>query len=100
MLVLETHTATQLTDALCASTCAVFLELMHHEAGVHTVVVGGRPEYGPMQAPGETRGAQFANVLGIDLDIRITESINTTTKGYLPDRLQDMVASASMNLRD
>ncbi len=41
-----------LTDGLCGSTCSLFMEMMHHEAGVRTVVAGGRPSYGTMQAPG------------------------------------------------
>ena len=41
-----------LSDSICASTCAMFMEMMHHEAGVRTVVAGGLPAYGPMQAPG------------------------------------------------
>jgi len=41
-----------LTDSLCASTCALFVEMMNHQAGVKTVVAGGRPSYGPMQAVG------------------------------------------------
>lgn len=41
-----------LSDGLCASTCAVFMEMMHHEAGVRTVVAGGVPVDGPMQAAG------------------------------------------------
>lgn len=41
-----------LTDGHCSSTCSLFVEMMHQEAGVRTVVAGGRPEYGPMQAIG------------------------------------------------
>lgn len=41
-----------LTDGVCSSTCSMFVEMMHNEAGVKTVVVGGRPSYGPMQAVG------------------------------------------------
>jgi hypothetical protein len=40
-----------LSDSICASTCAMFMEMMHHEAGVRTVVAGGLPFNGPMQAP-------------------------------------------------
>lgn len=47
-----------LNDALCSSTCSLFMETMHHEAGVRTVVVGGRLAHGPMQAPGLSRGAR------------------------------------------
>jgi hypothetical protein len=40
------------TDGICSSTCSLFVEMMHHEAGVKTVVAGGRPRYGPMQTIG------------------------------------------------
>ncbi|EAW13663.1 uncharacterized protein ACLA_043830 [Aspergillus clavatus NRRL 1] len=35
-----------LSDGLCSSACALLMEMMHHEAGVRTVTVGGRPTYG------------------------------------------------------
>jgi mannose/fructose-specific phosphotransferase system component IIA len=44
-----------LSDSICASACAMFMEMMHHEAGVRTVVAGGLPQNGPMQAPGYTQ---------------------------------------------
>jgi hypothetical protein len=40
-----------LSDSICASACSMFMEMMHHEAGVQTVVAGGLPVNGPMQAP-------------------------------------------------
>ncbi|KAK4198682.1 hypothetical protein QBC40DRAFT_229528 [Triangularia verruculosa] len=46
-----------LTDGLCASACSIFAEMMT-SAGVKTVVVGGKPEYTPMQAVAGTRGAR------------------------------------------
>lgn len=79
------------------------MEMMHHEAGVQTVVVGGRPEPGPMQAPGETRGAQAYNAVDIDVDIDIAETINASTTGLLPDRAEDQavwISAASFTLRD
>ncbi|KAL5348963.1 hypothetical protein ACLOAV_006388 [Pseudogymnoascus australis] len=45
-----------LHDGYCASTCAVFSDLMRRLGGVRTVVLGGRPAFGPMQAVGGTRG--------------------------------------------
>ncbi|EAW07102.1 peptidase S41 family protein [Aspergillus clavatus NRRL 1] len=46
-----------ITDGNCVSTCAYFVDRMHCQ-GVRTVAFGGRPQYGPMQAIGGTRGAQ------------------------------------------
>ncbi|EEH23410.1 hypothetical protein PABG_05621 [Paracoccidioides brasiliensis Pb03] len=46
-----------LTDGTCGSTCAIFANLMQ-KAGVKTIVVGGRPQTGPMQAIGGVKGTQ------------------------------------------
>ncbi|KAF3009674.1 hypothetical protein E8E13_008237 [Curvularia kusanoi] len=45
-----------LTDGICASTCAIFLELMVQQSNIRTIAVGGRPEPGPMVAVGGTKG--------------------------------------------
>ena len=79
------------------------MEMMHHEAGVRTVVVGGRPETGPMQAPAGTRGALSYDSVSLDIDIGNAELINATTTGYLPDRAEDQaiwISAASFNMRD
>jgi hypothetical protein len=47
---------TILTDGICGSTCSLFVEMMR-EQGVRSVVVGGLPEPGPMQAACGSRGA-------------------------------------------
>lgn len=47
-----------LTDGLCASTCAVFSELLKNYGRVQFIAVGGRPQSGPMQAIGGVKGAQ------------------------------------------
>lgn len=39
-----------LSNALCSSTCSLFMEMMRHEAGIRIVVAGGLPNYGAMQA--------------------------------------------------
>ncbi|OJI98794.1 hypothetical protein ASPVEDRAFT_147979 [Aspergillus versicolor CBS 583.65] len=90
-----------LSDGLCSSTCAIFMELMHHEAHVRTIAVGGRPDYTPMQAPAGTRGAASYNVRQMDLDIYNALLINNETSPFLPDRTLDFyLYSASVNLRD
>jgi hypothetical protein len=79
------------------------MEMMHHEAGVRTVVVGGRPETGPMQAPAGTRGALSYDSVSLDIDIENAETVNITTTGYLPDRAEDQavwISTASFNMRD
>ncbi|KAF7508824.1 hypothetical protein GJ744_008701 [Endocarpon pusillum] len=67
-----------LTDGICSSTCALFLEFMTIEAGVKTIVLGGRPQDGPMQPVGGTKGT---NVLDADY--------LTTFSGYLISEFAD-----------
>ena len=45
-----------LTDGYCASTCTIFSELMTKQAGVKTVVLGGRTNTEPIQAIGGVKG--------------------------------------------
>lgn len=77
------------------------MELMHHEAGVRTVVVGGQPSHGPMQAPSGSRGAELYSVEDLDADFDIALALNETTANYLPQRAEDVyVLYAGINLRD
>lgn len=74
---------------------------MHHESAVRTVVVGGRPEHGPMQAVGGTRGAQAYTTVDIDEDILIAELFNTSVGDVLPDRsVGNYVNFAQFNVKD
>ena len=91
----------QLSDGLCSSACALFLELMHHQAGVRTVVVGGQPSYGPMQAPAGNRGARSYTAGNLDEDFKLTKNIDATTEISLPAREPGIwIRYASLNLRD
>jgi Peptidase family S41 len=57
-----------LHDGFCASTCSIFADLMRTQGGVKSVVMGGGPHKGPMQAVGGTRGAVntlFAEIYSI-----------------------------------
>ena len=90
-----------LSDSLCSSACAVFVEMMHHDAGVKTVVVGGLPQTGPMQTAGGSRGAQLYTAQNIDDDIAVAEFFNETAADYLPNREEDVwVTFIGVNLRD
>lgn len=72
-----------LQDGYCASTCAVFAELMRTQApGVRSVVVGGRPRDGPAVGVGGTKGAEtitFDQVVG--KAARVVELAGTTMSG-------------------
>ncbi|KAK6339615.1 hypothetical protein TWF718_009011 [Orbilia javanica] len=56
-----------LSDGTCASTCTIFAELLKREqAGISTVVMGGRPNDGPSAHVGGTHGSRvltYANLL-------------------------------------
>ncbi|KAL9048538.1 MAG: hypothetical protein Q9162_007667 [Coniocarpon cinnabarinum] len=92
-----------LTDTACASTCAMFVELMHHVAGVKTITVGGLPQPGPIQAVGGTRGAQLYSNFDIDSDISVSAIINDTATALLPSNRDDLnftVTQITINLKD
>ncbi|PLB51538.1 peptidase S41 family protein [Aspergillus steynii IBT 23096] len=55
-----------LTDGLCTSTCTIFAELMKNTAGVKSITFGGRPQQGPMQAIGGSKGCQVATSFNIN----------------------------------
>lgn len=91
-----------LTDGLCSSTCAQFVEMMTQQ-GVRTVVAGGRPGPGPMQAASGNRGARLYSADLIDTDIAWVRAIDNTTHAALPE-VRDpgiqMLSYAGLNLRD
>ncbi|KAL8780137.1 MAG: hypothetical protein Q9213_006621 [Squamulea squamosa] len=91
-----------LSDGICSSACASFVEMMHYQAGVRTVVVGGLPEAGPMQIPAGSRGAEAYSSFALDLDIAFASSINATAAASLPqDRdIEFYITYAGFNLRD
>lgn len=47
-----------LQDGGCGSTCAVFSEFMKYQGAVQQVVVGGKPQTGPMQGVTGSKGSQ------------------------------------------
>ncbi|KAJ5038468.1 uncharacterized protein L3040_007326 [Drepanopeziza brunnea f. sp. 'multigermtubi'] len=54
----ETENIIMLTEGFCGSTCYLFEEFMRSSAGVKSVVMGGRPQPGPMQTVGGVKGSQ------------------------------------------
>lgn len=96
-----------LSDGICDSSCALFMEMMHYEAGVKVVAVGGRPTTGPMQAPSGSRGARLypTEVLDANIDFvqLILQAQNSPEVTFLPNRTEALdvyVTYASINLRD
>ena len=76
--------------------------MMHHEAGVKTIAVGGLPQLlGPMQTVAGSRGARDYEADHVDLDISIAQALNPSTASQLPDREIDFyLDTANFNLQD
>ncbi|KAI3323720.1 hypothetical protein HD806DRAFT_72048 [Xylariaceae sp. AK1471] len=94
-----------LTDGVCGSSCALFVEMMHHEAGVRVVTVGGRPVPGPMQGVGNTRGARSMSTFILDNNIDVTQDLlnDSPDAHFLPNRTEALdvyILGSSINLRD
>jgi hypothetical protein len=77
---------------------------MSHQAGVRTMVVGGRPNTGPMQAVSGSRGAREYDASQLDADFEfVSETIeNTTAAALLPNRTDHgmWINTAGINIRD
>ncbi|KAH7327288.1 hypothetical protein BKA65DRAFT_406328, partial [Rhexocercosporidium sp. MPI-PUGE-AT-0058] len=94
-----------LTDGYCGSTCSVFAEQMKTHQGVKSVVVGGLPRTGPMQAVAGTRGALRYGADAIAVTVNATllynPSVNTSS---LPSPLAPPInvplAGIAVNFRD
>ncbi|KAF2795817.1 hypothetical protein K505DRAFT_301442 [Melanomma pulvis-pyrius CBS 109.77] len=94
-----------LTDGICASACTLFVEMMTR-AGVKTVVAGGRPSTGPMQAASGTRGANLYDAFSLDDDIlfarSIDEFVDENVNATFPEirELGMYIKFAGFNIRD
>ena len=91
-----------LSDSFCSSSCATFVELMHHQGGARTVVAGGRPELGPMQFAGGSRGAQTYYNIDLDADVEVAQILNSSISP-LPQDSSDIdfyINYAQINIKD
>ncbi|KAK4462867.1 hypothetical protein QBC42DRAFT_200254 [Cladorrhinum samala] len=96
-----------LTDGLCSSACSIFAGMMA-QAGVRSVVAGGRPETGPMQAVAGSRGARAYSSGILDWAMKFVQETlapNTTLLPVIPDDFETrdtgiLVHNAGFNLRD
>ena len=79
--------------------------MMHHEAGVPTVVVGGRPNIGLMQAVAGTRGTLSYNACSLDSDMFTAIVMNQTVtsallRSHVASNLEFYVTISVFNLKD
>jgi hypothetical protein len=74
-------------DGNCASGCAHFADMMKVQTRVPSVVFGGRPQYGQMQAVGSVRGfdvIEFSDIKSITSDVlEIAKSYNISVPATL-----------------
>ena len=93
---------TLLTDGTCDSACTLFVELMTQQKGVHTVVIGGRPQNGPMQIASGSRGAAAYTSDYIIDDMQLASQINQTAADLLSQKFDTgmSISYAGINLRD
>jgi len=96
-----------LSDGICASTCALFTELMVQQSGVKTLAVGGRPLEGPMQPVGGTKGSLvLQNEYLTSISNYVTASYASSRDeaqqwmDFLPDSFGIMASDASVNFQD
>lgn len=97
------------TDGYCASTCTIFSELMRQQAGIKTIILGGRPNKDIAQAVGGVKGTNsypFSYILsGASIPfqyeyIHSSEYYNTTALGKYNDLVLYRAVSSVTNARD
>ncbi|KAH0441412.1 peptidase s41 family protein [Colletotrichum camelliae] len=92
-----------LTDGTCSSACALFLELAKNQAGARTVVVGGAPKAGPMQAASGSRGARVYTGSLLDYDMSWIGAKDEAVLPLFPRNRNDtgiFIDHVTFNLRD
>lgn len=91
-----------LHDGLCGSTCAILSELLKTQAGVRSIAVGGRPQYGPMQAVGGAKGYLplefFRPLLTVHAKHNFPVLESTHSKPF-PNSLNSPIAAAPRNTK-
>ncbi|KAF2639195.1 hypothetical protein P280DRAFT_508336 [Massarina eburnea CBS 473.64] len=102
----EDRFSVTLTDAACSSACSLLVELFTR-AGAHTIVIGGQPITGPMQAVGGNRGAAPYSSSELEEEIKFIGEQNFTARSLLPalkedDEIESGVFTSflNVNLRD
>jgi phosphotransferase system IIB component len=94
------------TDGYCASTCAIFAELLTQQAGVKTIAMGGRTNKNQIQAIGGVKGVNnyaFAFIqTAAQTAVRFDRSLNSSIlrENYYDDLPYMRAYSAGVNNRD
>jgi hypothetical protein len=93
-----------LSDGICASTCSIFVELMVQQSKVRTLAIGGRPQFGPMQPVGGTKGTLVLPSTYLQALSKVMASAFTSqpsdAASYVPSPFGIAVQDASVNFQD
>ncbi|KAH7396187.1 peptidase S41 family protein-like protein [Pyrenochaeta sp. MPI-SDFR-AT-0127] len=96
-----------LSDGVCASTCSIFLELMVQQSQVKTIVIGGRPQLGPMVPVGGTKGtlvipSEYLQALSayIVQNFAASRTEARDWASFVPNPFAIAVSDASVNFQD
>ncbi|KAF5854385.1 hypothetical protein GGP41_007181 [Bipolaris sorokiniana] len=96
-----------LSDGICASTCAVFLELMVQQSGVRSIALGGRPLAGPMVSVGGTKGTLvlpsiYMEAISLFVALQFADSRSELAEwsSFLPVQPPIAVLDAGVNFQD
>jgi hypothetical protein len=96
-----------LSDGICASTCALFTELMVQQSSVRTLAVGGRPSPGPMQPVGGTKGSLLLPVESLQgfalfaaASLGLTKAQISDWAAVIPNAFGTAVYDAGVNFMD
>lgn len=96
-----------LSDGICASTCAVFLELMVQQSGVRSIALGGRPLAGPMVSVGGTKGtlvlpSVYMEAISLFVALQFADSRSELAawSSFLPMQPPIAVLDAGVNFQD
>lgn len=97
------------TDGFCASSCAVFAELIRQQTGVKFIALGGRPNTDMIQAIGGTKGTNAISMPGLLTVVEIPftyeymhsrEFYEKTELGAYNDLAIQRTTLSGMNTRD
>ncbi|KAF6830567.1 hypothetical protein CPLU01_07257 [Colletotrichum plurivorum] len=94
-----------LQNGVCASTCTLAAEFLKHHAGVKSIAMGGRPQEGPIESVGGTKGSQVSDwsVIWYYVDaLRGSAETAAQNASFVPytDLPINRSTSAVLNVRD
>ena len=81
-----------LANGDCSSSCTTLTHFLKWQAKVKTIVMGGRPQTGPMQSPGGIKGGTLAGMLAIVSNARTAYQSSLTPESLIEKGNQTKLA--------